>query len=71
MAGFCRLRQFSRAVGQFPRNFVTSGAAKAAAGNRYSKYLVLLGGGLAVITYQKWKSHGTVFALQLRKVGDL
>uniref|UniRef100_A0A336KLA1 CSON013063 protein n=1 Tax=Culicoides sonorensis TaxID=179676 RepID=A0A336KLA1_CULSO len=66
MAGFGRFRHFSQTFTRFSRNF-TSINSRNIRNNHVNKYLFILSGGLAVVTYQKWKNLCTVQALQLRK----
>lgn len=69
MSGFCRFRQFSRNFTAFSRSF-SSKTYKKWPTNGYSKYLIVIGGGLAAIAINRNKIFGNVYALQLRKVSD-
>ncbi|XP_063705734.1 calcium uptake protein 3, mitochondrial isoform X2 [Culicoides brevitarsis] len=66
MAGFGRFRHFSQNFTRFSRQLTTANVKKVN-GNQLNKYLLVLSGGIAVVTYHKWKNSFTVQALQLRK----
>lgn len=69
MSGFRRFRLFSSNFTRFSRQF-SNVQSKKVINNQWNKYLVILGGGIALIAYQKWKNIYSVQALQLRKVCD-
>lgn len=69
MAGFGRFRHFTQNFTKFSRQF-SNVSGKKLNNNHLNKYLVILSGGIAIVSYQKWKNLCTVQALQLRKVGE-
>lgn len=70
MSGFCRFRQFSRNFTAFSSSFGTKSCKKWPVTN-YSRYFLVIGGGLAIFALNRNKVFGNVYALQLRKVGDV